>query len=388
MMLVGLAAIEYPHSVAHEQEVAARSGNAAPSLRTTSRTSQIGLTLQTIAPFILALITCATLLTVISPRGGSILIQADVVALTLFIIVVIRQALTLMENNRLTMQMRGELVISRRELQVTRREADEATRTAQEKRVLEEGVATLREIHARVARGDFAARASTVPGPLLPIAISLNLMLDRLSSMTQRSARYEQLVQEGRTLQVAVERLGQGLPAWSPNQPAPQSQTELRSVFLGLVHLQRFQEGQWRRLSGTVDSMGNLVRRLREALSEVRRSSIFEGSSQANFERMILDRALREVDLLDQQQKTLHTQSTQLYHDAAPVDTPAPHHLQPEQALARPAHKTTSLPFEPAGSQFINNGLHEPVRESGPDQAALYKLYQSYYQNDKATEDL
>jgi hypothetical protein len=388
MMLVGLAAIEYPHSIAHEQEVAARSGNAAPSLRANSRSSQIGLTLQTIAPFILALITCATLLTAIAPRGGSVLIQADVVALTLFIIVVIRQALTLMENNRLTMQMRGELVISRRELQVTRREADEATRTAQEKRVLEDGVATLREIHARVARGDFAARASTVPGPLLPIAISLNLMLDRLSSMTQRSARYEQLVQEGRMLQVAVERLGQGLPAWSPNQPAPQSQTELRSVFLGLVHLQRFQEGQWRRLSGTVDSMGNLVRRLREALAEVRRSSLFESNSQISFERMILDRALREVDLLDQQQKTLHTQSTQLYHDAAPLNTPAPHHLQPEQALARPAaHKTASLPFEPSGLQFVN-GLREPTRESAPDQAALYKLYQSYYQNDKATEDL
>jgi hypothetical protein len=383
MMLVGLAAIEYPRSIAHEQEMEARNGNAAPSLRSTSRTSQIGLTLQTIAPFILALVTCATLLTVIAPRGGGVLIQADVVALTLFIIVVIRQALTLMENNRLTMQMRGELVISRRELQVTRREADEATRTVQEKRVLEEGVATLREIHARVARGDFAARASTVPGPLLPIAISLNLMLDRLSSMTQRSARYEQLVQESRTLQVAVERLGQGLPAWSPNQPAPQSQTELRSVFLGLVHLQRFQEGQWRRLSGTIDSMGNLVRRLREALAEVRRSTIFEGNSQASFERMILDRALREVDLLDQQQKTMHTQSTQLYHEAAPLDTPAPHHLQPE--LVRQPRKTTSLPLESAGLQFVNNN---GLRESAPDQAALYKLYQSYYQNDKATEDL
>jgi len=103
---------------------------------------------------------------------------------------------------------------------------------------------------------------------------------------------------------------------------------------------------------------------------------------------MILDRALREVDLLDQQQKTLHTQSTQLYHDAAPLNTPAPHHLQPEQALARPAaHKTASLPFEPSGLQFVN-GLREPARESAPDQAALYKLYQSYYQNDKATEDL
>ena len=91
------------------------------------------------------------------------------------------------------MQMRGELVISRRELQVTRREADEATRGAQEKRVMEEGIATLREVHARVARGDLAIRAPHVVGPLLPIAISLNLMLDRLSTLSQRGAKYDQI---------------------------------------------------------------------------------------------------------------------------------------------------------------------------------------------------
>jgi hypothetical protein len=394
MMLVGLAAIEYPRSVAHQQEQEARASNA-PTLRAPSRSSQISLTLQTITPFILALLTCAILLTVIAPRGGSVLIQADVVALALIIIVVIRQALTLMENNRLTMQMRGELVISRRELQVTRREADEATRTAQEKRILEEGVASLREIHARVSRGDFTARASTVAGPLLPIAISLNLMLDRLSAMSQRGAKYDQLVQENRMLQMAVERLGQGLPAWSPNQPPPQSKTELRPVFLGLVHLQRFQEGQWRRLSGTIESMGNLVRRLREALAEVRRSPLFEGSSQANFERMILDRGLREVDLLDQQQKTLYSQSTQLYHDATSSDTPTPqnnhaHHLQSaREQTARQPHKTLSLSAEPAAWQFTN-GAQEPGQEpaSAPDQAAFYKLYQAYYQNGKSTEDL
>lgn len=396
MMLIGLAAIEYPRSIAHEQEQTARAGNvAAASLRAPSRSSQISLTSQTIAPFILALITCATLLTVVAPRGGSTLIQADVIALALIIIVVIRQALTLIENNRLTMQMRGELVISRRELQVSRREADEATRTAQEKRILEDGVAVLRGIHARVARGDFAARAPTVPGPLLPIAVSLNLMLDRLSSMSQRGAKYDQLVQESRTLQVAVERLGQGLPAWSPNHPAPQSQTELRPVFLGLVHLQRFQEGQWRRLAGTVDSMGNLVRRLRDALSEIRHSVLFEGSSQANFERMILDRALREVDLLDQQQKTLHSQSSQLYHEAAAFDTPAPandeaHHLQPlhEQAARQP-RKTASLPLEQAVWPLMNESKeHGREISSSPDQSALYKLYQAYYQHDKSTEEL
>src|SRR5262249_28734854 len=91
MMLVGLAGIEYPRCIAHEQEQAARTGNAAPALRVPGRVSQVGLTAQTIAPFILALITCATLLTVVAPQGGSTLFQADVVALTLFIIVVIRQ---------------------------------------------------------------------------------------------------------------------------------------------------------------------------------------------------------------------------------------------------------------------------------------------------------
>ncbi|HLI91449.1 MAG TPA: hypothetical protein VKV37_22365 [Ktedonobacteraceae bacterium] len=312
MALVGLAAIAYPRSIAQEQENQARINNAgrpASPLSAPGRIAQITTTAQTIAPFILVLATCAILLTVIAPRGGSVLLQADIIALVLILIVVVRQALTLLENNRLTMQMRGELVISRRELQVTRREADEATRTVQEKRILEEGVATLREIHARVARGDFAARAPTVPGPLLPIAISLNLMLDRLSALSQRGSRYDQLVRECKTLQVAIERLAQGLPAWPPNQ-APQGSSEMRSVFLGLVHLQRSQEGQWRRLANTLESMSGLIRRLYEALHEVKQSHIF-ADGQASFERMSIERMIREVELLEQQQRSLLGQISQ-----------------------------------------------------------------------------
>lgn len=254
--------------------------------------------------------TCALLLTVVSPRGGTILVQADLVALVLVVIVVARQALTLLENNRLTMQMRGELVISRRELQVTRREADEATRNAQDKQVLEEGVAALRAIHARVARGDLAARAPTIPGPLLPIAVSLNLMLDRLSALSQRGARYDQLVQECKMVQGVVERLGQGKPAWTTPPQMSQHSSEIRTIFVGLGHLQRIQESQWTRLVSSLDSLCGLTRRLREALNEIRSSQIF-ASSKANFERMIMDRVTREIDLLEQQQKSLLQQAMQ-----------------------------------------------------------------------------
>ena len=330
MLLIGLAAIEYPRGVAREQEQTARDSSLplpfTPSFQGTSgRVSQFTVTAQTIAPFILVLMTCAILLTVVAPHGGASLTQADIAALLLVIVVVVRQSLTLLENNRLTMQIRGELVISRRELQVTRREADEATRSAQEKQVLEEGVATLRSVHARVARGDLAARAPTIPGPLLPIAVSLNLMLDRLNTMSQRGTRYDYLVQECSVLQEAVERLGQGLPAWSTPPQIGQHATEVRSIYLGLSHIQRLQEGQWRRLGGTLEAICNLTRRLREALNEIRMSRLFSDPDSYSFERMIMERAIREADLLEQQQKSLlrHTvQASERYGRNGAKETP------------------------------------------------------------------
>src|SRR5581483_6083356 len=89
LSLVGLAAVEYPRSVAREQEQAARSNNPSVSLRTLlapSRISQLSTTAQTISPFILVLATCAVLLTVVAPHGGAILIEADIIALALIII--------------------------------------------------------------------------------------------------------------------------------------------------------------------------------------------------------------------------------------------------------------------------------------------------------------
>ena len=367
MLLIGLAAVEYPRSIAREQEEAAQSRGKrleALSLIRRGGSSQLTTTLQTISPFILTLMTCAILLTVVATRGGATLIQSELVALALVLIVVVRQALTLIENNQLTMQMRGELVIQRRELQVTRREADEASKTAQEKQVLEEGILALRDIHARVARGDLAARAATVAGPLLPIAVSLNLMLDRLSSLSQRGARYDQLARECRGLQAAVERLSQGLPAWPANEPAPQASPELRSVFHGLLHLQRFHEGQWRRLSGSVEPMCSLVRRLREALLEIKHSNMFK-EGQYNFERMIFERIIREVELLEQQQRNLlhHTAQTIARYDqgsstTAPDHGNASHVSRPRRLLQVPALMEAQTGFEQPSWPGVS-ALHE-----------------------------
>lgn len=296
MSLVGLAAIEYPRSIAREQEQAARSSNAIGRPLFNGRATQFSTTLQTISPFILVLTTSAVLLTIIAPRGGAILIQADVIAFALVLVVVIRQALTLLENNRLTMQMRGELVISKRELFVTRREADEATRDAQDKQTLEEGIAALQRIHAQVARGDFTVRARISAGPLLPIAVSLNLMLDRLGSLTQRGAAYEQLLYNLRLLQEALNRLSQGQPLWPEEQLSPQIATDLRPIFIQLSYLQRTQQGHMQRLTNTVTSMNPLLQRLHEALKEL------EG---APTERVALERAVRVEGQIEQMQRTL-----------------------------------------------------------------------------------
>lgn len=340
MMLLGLAALEYPRSIAREQEQSARSSSAAPAvsgLLFAGRAAQVGVTLQTIAPFLLALFTCALLLTVIAPRGGVVYIQAGVIALALFLVVAARQALTMLENNRLTSHMRGELVVSKRELLVTRREADEASREAQEKRALEEGVAVLQQVFARIARGDFSARAPLSSGPLLPVAQSLNLTLDRLGTLAQRAASYERLTYEIQLLQGAYGRLTQGLPLWPTGQSVPPISVEFRPVFHSLASLQRAHESQWRRMSSTVTSMLSLTQRTREALAEAERSGMLHALGPAAVERMALDRAGRSVEQLEQQQRNLLSRipsAAARFEEPLPSTPRFPHGEQHQQTVS------------------------------------------------------
>jgi methyl-accepting chemotaxis protein len=222
-----------------------------------NRLSALSLYLHAATPFILALAASAVLLTVIPETDSSQRFLASLIALGLFILVAVRQTLTLNENNQLRLQLAGELVLSRRALRVTRQEADEALRDAQEKQQREEGVQALQAVHARIAHGDFSVRASTDPGPLQAVAVSFNLMIERLKDLEVRSSRYGQLMSEIGELQQALERLGHGLAAWSSGAP-PQSRTELRPLYLGIEHIQRFQRGQWKSLLQALEKTAGL----------------------------------------------------------------------------------------------------------------------------------
>jgi hypothetical protein len=284
MQMIGLAAVAYPQSAAREQERAARLSNRAGDLGLSiavSRFSALTVTLQTVAPFLLALGTCAVLVAVV-PAISTLRSQslaASLIALALFLIVAVRQALTLNENNRLRMQLAGELVLSRRELQVSRREANEATREAQDKQRLEQGVAALQAVHSRIASGDFNVRASTEPGPLQSVAASFNLVIERLKDLAVRASRYDQLVSETRTLQTALEHLSQGAAAWS--SVSPNSRTELRPLFLGVERIQRFQLTQWRSLLAALERTVLPLGRIRAALDLSEHAAIVSDKNSA-----------------------------------------------------------------------------------------------------------
>ncbi len=149
----------------------------------------------------------------------------------------------------------------------------------------------------------------------MPIAVSLNLMLDRLSTLTQRGAAYEQLLSSIRLLQEALDRNTQGQPAWLEEQLSTQIATDLRPILMQLSYLQRAQQSHLQRLTNTITLMNPLMLRLREALTEVRNSSTFKELDSSTVEHNALERAARVETQIEQMQKTLLGQiSTNVMH--------------------------------------------------------------------------
>jgi len=273
LLVVGLAAIEYPRSIAREQEQAMDQKDLQALLSGSTRFSQFSATLQAIVPIFLTLLAGALLLLVIAPRSHNDLIAASVVALVLMLIVIGRQTLTLLDNNRLTMQVRGELVISRRELQVTQLEANKVGQLAQENQELTANIKEIQLAHTRIARGDFTTRAPQIGGPLMPLALSFNLMQERLSSLAQRTTHYDELLQEIQVARQLLEQLSSKTPKWPIDQIASSSKTELRTVFLALADLQRTQNNDWYRLQSAANFLQVRILRLYEVCTKLEKTA-------------------------------------------------------------------------------------------------------------------
>ncbi len=81
---------------------------------------------------------------------------------------------------------------------------------ADQKHNLEDAVAVLQAVHARVANGDLSVRAPTNGGELMPLAVSLNLMLERLSRSQTAESTLGGLEQSIYRLNQSLVELAQG----------------------------------------------------------------------------------------------------------------------------------------------------------------------------------
>ncbi len=82
---------------------------------------------------------------------------------------------------------------------------------------LQQGIAQLQAVHTAVTRGQWDARATITDGELLPVALSLNLLLDRISRIARESDQRARVDAASHDLAIALRRLRAGQPYTPPN---------------------------------------------------------------------------------------------------------------------------------------------------------------------------
>lgn len=106
----------------------------------------------------------------------------------------------------------------------------------EQKHRLEESMATIQGVHARVANGNLSARAPITGDEFLPLAVSLNLMLDRLARSATAEQTLGELEQGIQYLHKAVLELVQG----HLNHPiSPVGLKGMEALAINLEHLRR-----------------------------------------------------------------------------------------------------------------------------------------------------
>lgn len=129
-------------------------------------------------------------------------------------IAIARQVLTIQENERLARRQAD--AVARLEA-VNQQIEEQAEITARRNTDLETGILHLKDIQARLANGNLRARAQLSGGELLPLAMSLNLMAERLLRMEQGVVQAQHLYKAIDDLINALERHKTGKPFVTPS---------------------------------------------------------------------------------------------------------------------------------------------------------------------------
>lgn len=168
--------------------------------------------------------------------GRSLFPGLEALALAVIVLIIARQVFTLRDNAQLARRQQealGKLATANSEIELQRRSI------AGHARYLEEAIHHLQETQVRVSQGDYSARAQiTEGGALFPLAMTFNLMLDRLEGLAQASQQQERLGRMALTLAHVSRRLRQGDPTAMQALAQP-SGTPLDEIAQVLVQLQR-----------------------------------------------------------------------------------------------------------------------------------------------------
>jgi hypothetical protein len=138
----------------------------------------------------------------------------------------------------------------------------QARTLAEQRSRLQDGIAEIQQVHAAVARGQWDARATTANSELLPVAISLNLLLDRLGRLTRDQETLIRANRAAHELAHALQRVRQGFPYMPPAYTG----TPFDEVLVELAYLRtsRSPVNSQSRLAGyelRPDSRGRTIRR-------------------------------------------------------------------------------------------------------------------------------
>jgi hypothetical protein len=108
-----------------------------------------------------------------------------------------------------------------------------------QRRRLHDGIQHMQQVHAAFARGQFDARARVPEGELLPLAVSLNYLLDRMQRLSREQEQRARMDQGIREMVAALKRVRAGEGYVAPDYTG----TTLDEVLVELATLMPLRPG-------------------------------------------------------------------------------------------------------------------------------------------------
>jgi hypothetical protein len=284
-LFIGLAALYYRADLrrsAHQRVLVAQADM--------THSNAIGSVVRATVPLVLTVVTSLLILVDSIIHKTTSLIQIVIVITVLFILPVIRQVLTLKDNQSLNKRMQTALDQSQQAFQQSQQELLSSSSRVEEYEELRAGIENVQSALSQLARGDLNARAA-VQGPLAPVAQSINLLIDRMSHWVLMSQRNTVLEQEATSLHNAIDTLSEGR-AQLDIQLTHQG-TATQGALLAIQRLQKRLTFHFRRLRAMIEIAAGHQRALQEIMQRAQQT--LQSPQEAN-KALLLQEDLNQME--------------------------------------------------------------------------------------------